>query len=201
MKTAILFLLLSASLSAAPFRLNKSALDNRRVPFLPHTGTAPMSNYLAMNVGFAPFDELRKQIEQRIGFKLKQRGEAHITTVTPVEFDSALHKHLSMGDINTLAARRSIQSTALSIVCVGRGRAILNGKEAHTYYAVVNAPGLVRIREDIAAVFQRRGGGKTEFESRRFYPHITLGFTERDLHESDNVFKDSRTCWEKVQIR
>lgn len=201
MKLFLLLLLVSASLSAAPFTLSRSALDNRQVPFLSHVGSAPMSNYLAMNLRFSPFDELRQQVEQRLGFKLKQRGEAHITTITPVEFDSALQKHLSMNDINTLAARRRIQNTPFSVVCVGRGAAVLKGKTEYTYYAVVHSPGLTQIREDIAQVFNRRGGSNLAFDSRRYSPHVTLGFTDRDLHESDKVFKDRRSCWEHVQIK
>ncbi len=198
MKTLFLLLVVSASAFAAPFTLSKAAFDNHAVPFLPHIGSAPMSNYLAMNLRFEPFNALREQVEQRLGVKLKQRGEAHITTVSPVEYDNALRAKISINDINILAARRRIQTTPYSVVCVGRGRALIEGKEAYTYFAVVSAPGLVALREDIAQVFARRGGSPKAFSPRYFYPHVTLGFTDRDLHDTDGVIKDRRSCWENI---
>lgn len=193
-----LLLLVSASSFAAPFTLSQAAFDNRTVPFIPHIGSAAMSNYLAMNLRYAPFDALRQEVEQRLGFKLKQRGEAHITTISPVEYDKALRTKISISDINILSARRRIQTTAFTVVCVGRGKALIEGKEAYTYFAVVHSPGLLSLREDVAQVFERRGGSHMAFSPRHFYPHVTLGYTDRDLHDTDGVIKDRRSCWENI---
>jgi hypothetical protein len=59
---------------------------------------------------------------------------------------------------------------------------------------VVNVPVLVRIRYVIHKEFMALRGRAQDFTPNHFYPHITLGFTKRDLYEQDGVKKNSDTC-------
>jgi len=54
-----------------------------------------------------------------------------------------------------------------------------------TYFIVVDAPFLKTWRKT------RWGLNEEKFP---YYPHITLGFTERDLHLQDGAVKDARSC-------
>jgi len=127
---------------------------------------------------------------------LKNRGEAHITVITPIEYYDVLKSKISMEEINTIALQASIQDSEFKIEYIGEGK---KDKDS-TFYLVVSSPQLVAIRKLIQEQFESRGGEKNTFKAEHFYPHITLGFTTRDLHESDGVIKDSRSCIEKVSI-
>lgn len=152
-------------------------------PFIEH------ENWLGRNVDFSSIDSLRKQLEQHLGQSLKNRGEAHITIITPPEYDS-LKKYLSIQQINALALAEKIQQTSYTPLCMGLGQK----DNLKTYYVVLQSPELLNMRKKIADAFYKKSGTKKDFDPERFYPHITLGFTDRDLHESDGVIKDSHSC-------
>jgi hypothetical protein len=44
-------------------------------------------SHLAMNIPYIPVESLRKEVEKRLGSDLKNRGEAHITVITPPEYE------------------------------------------------------------------------------------------------------------------
>ncbi len=157
--------------------------------------SGPFDSYLAMNLPFSPVKELYQKIQALDGVSLKSRGEAHITVVTPVEYWSILKPHnITIEQINQIADLMKIQNSKFDPLCVGRGSVILSGKEENTYFIVVQSNDLVNIRREIQALLVQMGGGATEFNPENFYPHITIGFTSRDLHESDGIIKNTRLC-------
>ena len=162
--------------------------DLKEKPFEAH------SNYLVMSLNYEPVSELRESLSSELPAHLKNRGEAHITVITPPEFE-ILKKYLSIAEINQIAERDQIQKSDLSFVCVAEAQ---NHQEMKTYFVVSKSSNLLKIREDIFERYQQKGGTE-KFEAEHFYPHITLGFTERDLHEeSDHVIKDERSCFAPV---
>ena len=62
----------------------------KEVAFIPHSGDGPFSNYLTMNVNFEPMADLFSQLLLNQRKPLTNRGEAHITVVTPPEFSTIL---------------------------------------------------------------------------------------------------------------
>ncbi len=164
------------------------------VPFVKHLEKGPMQSYLARALPFAPFAELRKKLEFQLSKNLKFRDEAHITVITPVEFERALGKRLKMDEINALAEKLHLQEAAFKPVCIGRGNISVEGKSEETYYVVVNSEKLFQIRSEIQKLFVQKGGKATDFNPELFYPHVTLGFTHRDLHYEEGVVKDERSC-------
>jgi 2'-5' RNA ligase len=153
-------------------------------------------NYLAMHLESAPIAQVRQELEKKEKIKLKDRGEAHVTVITPPEFE-ILKKNLSMEDINQIAALEKIQEADLKVRCLGRGQ---TADKLQTYFLVLESKTLLKIRAEIEKAWKKKGGSG-DFKAEHFYPHVTLGFTHRDLHEQDGVIKDERSCISQVSAR
>ncbi|NNF16509.1 MAG: hypothetical protein HKN70_07155 [Gammaproteobacteria bacterium] len=159
--------------------------------FIPHTGTTAFASYLAINLPFAPVADVRQRLERQLGRPLKHRDEAHITVITPPEF-VRLQPYLAIDEINRIVAD-SIQATRFKVACTGRAQAVLEGELHSTYFLVVDSPQLHRIRDRIALLYKQTGGPLPAF-TEDYHPHITVGFTHRDLYAADGAIKDRRSC-------
>lgn len=188
---------------AAPQKLSLSSrvYENKDLSFAPHEGTGPFDTYLSMEIQFGPIADLFKQlvIDQRT--VLTNRAEAHITVITPVEFQEILKSKISIKEINELAKKNDIQSSSFTVVCLGEANLEINGKIESTFYVVVRSPELLQIRENIQKAWIKKGGDKDLFKPEYFFPHITLGYTLRDLHMSDGVIKDESSCIMDIEIK
>lgn len=156
------------------------------------------SNYVEMKVPYEPIAQVKKAVESREGVTLQSRGEAHITLVTPPEM-TVLRTRLSLEQINGFIEKSNIQKIPYQLNCLGRGQIKLGDRRLETYYVVVQAPGLLKVREKLRQQFMAAGGDKQAFVVESFRPHITVGYTDRDLHAEDGVIKDSRSCLYKVE--
>ncbi len=165
-----------------------------KAEFIPHTEEKPMKAYLAMNLPYAPYNSLYEQVQDSEKIQLNTRGEAHITVVTPVEYDKILKKHLSISEITKIAEEASIQNLRFTPVCLGRSEKELNGKPEKVYYVVVDSSDLIGLRGKIERAYVKNGGRSQEFIPEKFLPHVTLGYTARDLHIEDGVFKNKASC-------
>jgi hypothetical protein len=183
--------------------LSTAIYHNEEEIFYSRTGHGPFDNALAMNITYAPLQNLRIQLERAIGKELKffqgwnENGEAHITVVTPVEYDKVLKYKLTMKEIDAIAERYDIQSAKLNILGIGSGKLSLDGKEEETYFVIVDSADLRLIRQMIFYEFTRRGGDRSAFDPTWFFPHITIGYTKRDLHEADGIIKNLKFSLDK----
>lgn len=166
------------------------------LPFVAHSGPGRYDNALAMNVRYGPVVAVRGQLEKSLGRRLEYfkgwapEGEAHVTVVTPVEYQDVLKAYLTMERIDAIAREERIQQASLEVRGLGAGRATLDGKLEETFFLIVASPELVRLRKRIGAAFVAAGGRAEDWDPEHFYPHITIGYTRRDLHEADGVLKD-----------
>ncbi len=170
-----------------------SADFNQEVEFIPHTEDKPFGSYLSMNLPYEPFTQIRNQLESMMEKKLINRGEAHITVITPPEF-SILKSKMTIHEINQIAIDANLQKTKYQPLCIGLGEKKINDRLEQTYFVVVSADPLFAIRQKISDLFISRGGDRLSFKSEVFYPHVTLGFTLKDLHYEDGIIKDATTC-------
>ena len=185
----------------AEFKLSKSIFENSALPFISHQGSGPFDTYLTMEIQFEPMAELFRQLLILKRIPLTSRGESHITVVTPVEFNDVLKsKLITMNEIDSIAKNAAIQSSAFEVVCVGKGSLEIEKKLEQTFYVVVRSPALIKIREEVQKLFVKKGGDANLLKPTQYYPHITLGFTKRDLHESDGVTKDERSCFGDLSL-
>lgn len=155
------------------------------------------SPYLAQNVSYSEVKNIKESLEVKIGKKLKSRGEAHITVISPPEY-KVLKEKLTMTAIDEIALINKIQDYPFEALCVGKGQ-LVNDESVETYFIVVKSKALLELRKKINTTYIQSGGDHTEFDVDVFYPHITLGYTERDLHLLDGVVKNSSSCYVQMQ--
>ncbi len=176
------------------FDLEKSVFKTSEMEFKEHVSEEYWGNYLSMRVPLPPIAELFKKILVRNGGQLTSRGEAHITVITPIEYNDFLKEHIKIDEINKIARELKIQSSRFEVDCLGWGKKKFDPEKNDlnfTYFVVVKSADLIAIRKEIAKRFWARGGNEKEFHPREnFYPHITVGFTSKDLHFDDGVVKD-----------
>lgn len=203
LKILFLILLITFSLTTSalegPFTLSDKVHHNSKQTFKPHHGEGRFGSYLTMAVNFAPIKKLFEQFSahytEQHSINLKSRGEAHITVITPPEYHDILKSKLTMAEIDAIALGSNIQSANFDVVCLGKGNAMIKNKPQVAFYVVVNAVELLNIRQKIQALYIKKGGNVDDFQAEQFYPHITLGFSSRDLHESDGVIKGAQSCY------
>lgn len=198
---SLLFVSAYAHALSQKFYISEQVYKNSKLAFISHQGSGAFDSYLTMEVNFEPVADVFKQLLIAKRMELTSRGEAHITVITPVEYYEILKSKISMTEIDELAKKHKIQSSKFEVVCVGKGSADINNKTEYTFYLVVRSPDLMKLREEIHKVFVSKGGDKDFFKPQYFYPHITLGYTERDLHLSDGVIKDESSCAGDLEIK
>ena len=183
-----------------PFTLNSSVFHSSQLDFIAHTGPGPFDSYLVQPVNYRPVEALRRQLEAELALPIKNRGEAFITVIPAKEYQKALKSTLSMAEINTIARSENLVAAPFEAICVGEGSALLNGKLEHSYFLVIKAERQLQIRRKIAAAFVAKGGNPSDFDAEDYRPHITLGFTKRDLNAEDDVVKDQSSCIQSVKM-
>lgn len=175
------------------FIISRKVLEVQKLPFRRH------EDYLALSVPFEPVRALHARLEKLAGLKLHTREESHVTVITPPELE-ILKTKLKMEEIEAIALREQIQDADLKLLCIGEGRLQTDEGEKKTYFIVVKSRRLMRIRKSIELLFRARGGGRSEFIAANYYPHITIGFTDTDLHFEQGVVKDIRSCRYRLRV-
>lgn len=204
----LFLLLLSFSLSATHFNLCSHVYDTAARELVPHvasyspeTGIGKWKNYLIQDLPFQPIRHLRIQVEQHFGVDLSAasaRGdEAHITIVTPPEY-WGLHPYISMTEILERFGER-VQKLKFRVLSLGEGRLVIDGVEERAYFIIVEANEMLELRREISEIVINRGGSIQDFDPDQFFPHITVGFTRRDIHIQDGLHKDESS--EIAEIR
>jgi hypothetical protein len=187
--------------------LDNSIYHNDEMEFISHQGSKPFENTLAMNVKLAPIHSLKNQIAKNINKELDCfRGwdpqcEAHVTVITPVEYDNVLSTKLTMKEIESIALRYNIQESTFSIHGIGSANKMIkdqNGNDEYreTYFLILESENLRLIRQMIWYEFVRKGGAINAFDPAWFFPHITIGYIAGDLHESHGVLKNLKYSYD-----
>lgn len=195
MKFSFLILLFIFTISPVESK-EKVKLSNEIYKDVPFSSQFIDSGALIRNVNYGPVRKLIPQLERIFKLKLKSRGEAHITTITPPEAEGWFSNHKG---INYLISSKELhqkyfpilQKKKFKVLCVGRQK---NKKGNIVFYLVVETPDLLAVRKNIQAEVEMRAkfsGLKSNFKAASFYPHITIGFVGGDVH---GVSKGPETC-------
>lgn len=199
LKPIALLLLLFFHLSAYAIEqlpLSKNIYLTQKLPFESHQGQGPFDTALAMNIPYSPAKALRLRLEDYLQYPLRfftgwnKEGEAHITVITPPEYSDVLKAFVSIERIEEIAQDNNIQTSDLTILGLGRGSLNINNKTEETYFLIAESKNLVKIRQEIYKEFLKNGGNPSAWNPNHFHPHITIGYSLRDLHEADGVIKD-----------
>ncbi|EQC48520.1 hypothetical protein M899_1879 [Bacteriovorax sp. BSW11_IV] len=154
------------------------SLDRSIYKAMPYTDIYKKQGVLAYNVDFGPVNALKKSIEDILDIKLSDRGEAHITVLTPPEYKK-ISPHLSAHEIH-LRFKDEIQRIPFSVKCLGQ----LSEKGNTVYYVVIASEGLIEIRKKILEMAKENAqNAPIDFDPIKFYPHITVGFITGDIHD------------------
>ncbi len=186
--TALLLLSTACSHHPAPDSKKSALVAARSSQWKPQTFISH-PDWLGLALDPEPTEQLRRQLEAVGGVPLKTRGEAHITVISPPEF-AKLKSKISMSELDSGALRLDIQRTHWKPLCVAQGKR----QNDLTYYVVVESDGLMQLRREFLRLFVKAGGDPMDFDLANYHPHITIGFTNTDLYDSDGVIKDTRNC-------
>jgi 2'-5' RNA ligase len=206
MKASLLFVLFISfnSIAVTEIRLNKSILNSTYIKFEPHTGEPDsFENALALNIEYSQFKYIRDLIKAETGQALKfltswmPEGEAHVTTISPPEYKDTLRHFISMKRINEIARDLYIQNSDLKILGIGSGKAKVAGNIEETFFIIVDSKKLRSIRHTIYNEFVAKGGNPSAFDPTWFFPHITIGYTEKDIHEHQGLLKDIKHSYDE----
>ncbi len=81
----------------------------------------PFQTALAMNIQYMPVKVTRDALSHSIKYQLNfftgwnKAGEAHVTVITPPEFDAIIGKFVSIDRIEQIALSNDIQSSDITI--------------------------------------------------------------------------------------
>ncbi|KAJ2329320.1 hypothetical protein IWW51_000673 [Coemansia sp. RSA 2702] len=200
---------ISYSPGTPTFTLKRDALDSGRVPFASHAENRPFGSYLQQTLDFAPFADLFGAVNATTG-TLQSRGEAHITVITPPEFDRVLKPAgVTIQEIEAIALRANIQHARLSPVCLGRFSGSLPHPKTDTdsgqflLFSLVVADDygdLLAIRKKVFGLFREKGGEGALFQPEGFWPHATIGYDRRDLFIEDGIYKGTNYCYARIKL-
>jgi 2'-5' RNA ligase len=174
---------IAAAITGKRFALKSSGLSGADQPYKSN------GSYVAMNLLVAPYADVKAAVQAASGVNLKSRGEAHITVLTPPEF-GVIGRLVPMNELDALAKSSNLQRATITAKCLGVGKK----QNDQAVFLVVESVQLMAYRTAVATAFVARGGSASAFNPGSFHPHVTVGFTKRDLHESDGVIKSTASC-------
>jgi len=198
----VLFSLAAIVNAERPIPLSKSIYDTGRIAFHSFSKPSPFSTWLQQTVNYRPIALIYTVLNKLHRGQLKNRGEAHITVITPPEYDHVLSKKLHIREIEAIAKKHRIQHAKFDVKCLGRGRAVLKGstKMDTVYFIKVESKHLEQIRHAVWRAYVSKGGEPSHFDPELFWPHITVGFTNRDMFPEDGVYKGMNACWKQLKV-
>ncbi|KAJ2998617.1 hypothetical protein HDV02_004247 [Globomyces sp. JEL0801] len=164
--------------------------SNLNIPFTSHVG------YSTVDLG-NDINQTRIDLNQIAGLNLTDRGEAHITCITPPEFKILQLIGINQVELDQLAIDHQIQKTRIQPICLGRNRA--NGKIVYNI-VIEKSIEIMNYRRSLAKLYIQKGGNGEYFDPEYFYPHITLGFVGGDVFDSNGVYKGINSCFRNIKL-
>ena len=179
-------------------------------------GEGDWNGTLSMDIAYEPILRVRGEIEKKLyGGRLlnfltswEPKGEAHITTITPVEYQECMWSIerkidiLHMREIEKIALKNKIQYSDLTIEGLGYGAKQFLGSQRvdQTHFIIVSSSNLLNIRHEVYNKYLEQGGDKDCWSPTDFYPHITVGYTHKDIHYPDVVKNLQKSLDNRVKL-
>ncbi|KAI7878743.1 hypothetical protein K492DRAFT_132347 [Lichtheimia hyalospora FSU 10163] len=115
-----------------------------------------------MNLDYKYVEPIAKELNST-EHPLLNRGESHITVVTPPEFQVLANASVTLDEINNIALQHRIQSSHFRVVCLGREDVQLDDKQYIVYQLIVDSRNLLNIRRAIFRLYASKGGNTALF--------------------------------------
>lgn len=169
------------------FNLDRAIFYEHQFYF--HQENKPLGYYLSITLPKEPIAQLRKSICEHYKVDLKHRDEAHITVISPFEYEHYLQPHISPTKLLELAQEHL--RLPLGFEIIGMGCVTKRQKNLISFFVLINAPLLFSFRDRLLESLKQKTKKSINFSPSDYYPHITIGFNHRDLHkERDDIIKD-----------
>lgn len=159
------------------------------------------TNWVGLNVDFKyvkPIFDLVNTTQAYGNGTLLSRGEAHVTTIAPTEYDNILHPAgVTIQELNALAVKNNrLQRARFELECLGRVQVVTKDGVFQQSVQIIlkNYKDIVSYRTEVFKLFVKKGGNPALFGADNFTPHITLGFKHRDIFIEDGVYKGKNAC-------
>lgn len=163
------------------------------------TSLSPEKNYVSLDLEYARYKAIYEELVKKTG-TLKSRGEAHITLITPPEFKALTATEgskITAEQIHAEYKKSGLTAQDFKEICLAQGELTIENKKMSTYFIVVKSKVFLKFRQKLAKMSHLK---KSAFNAKQFYPHITIGFTDRDLHFEDGLKKDIKKCMKDFKI-
>ncbi|CDS09393.1 hypothetical protein LRAMOSA10753 [Lichtheimia ramosa] len=177
----------------SPVTLSRRIYHSSLVPFKENDG------WLGMNLDYKYVEPIAKDLnstEQPVF----NRGDAHITVITPPEFNVLAKASVTLDEINNIALQHKIQSSRFHVICLGREDVKVNNEQYIVYQLIVDSHNLLNIRRAIFQLYASKGGNTALFNPDNYNPHITVAFTVNDLFEANGVSKGYNVCYSPIHF-
>ena len=184
-----LFIIAFILVSTTSFAKNRVYLSSDVYKHMNYTDDYINQGALVRSIDYKSVNQLKDQLSEIYGLELDDRKEAHITTITPPEFAGwahpeklGLHNLFTIGEIHSLY-RSTIQETNFKVHCIGRR---IDGDKTVFFLVIVDAEGLFDIRKDLLNRYEEKANLleiETNFDFEKFWPHITIGYVNGDVHK------------------
>lgn len=129
------------------------------------------------SINYLPIQELQKKIEKLKGQRLANRGEAHITVLTPPLEGHNIEYYYSITEIVDHFWQK-LSDLDFEVKCLG----YLSEGQKEVYFLVVGSPDILAVRQEIIDELENRQA-PAHLLDKDFFPHITVGFTGNDIHD------------------
>jgi 2'-5' RNA ligase len=194
----LLLMILGLSFNLAQAMSVKTLTLSRKVfQRVPFSSQYSEEGALIRNVYYPAVNDLIPQLNKLYQLDLEDRKEAHITVVTPPEYQKRLKDLFTVNDILS-RYQNGMQGIPFEVVCVGSRKSSTSSNRV--FYLVVKSPKLLNLRFDLAKVAGDRAleqGRPMIFQPEVFWPHITIGYEKGDVFEFS---KGPESCLPGVKL-
>ena len=130
MKTAFWMVLLSFLLA--------QALSLATVAHAGEPGAAPVNpGQLNLSVPFEPIQKLFEEVKTSFDLPaLRSRGEAHITVLTPPEFQRVFASQFTAQEVMDIMRQEGLEQSHYDTVCLGHVSAEIRGQEQKAFFVL-----------------------------------------------------------------
>lgn len=162
-------------------------------------------SHWAVSIPFASISELTEQLKSASDLKLKNRGEAHITILTPDDLKLLQLTPEKTSRILSIAQREPFSHVRFNVSCLGGIQTGNRTTDPKVFYIVVDSEDILNFRRKIREeLFDNSACSSPDqdFCPDHYFPHITIGFTKSDIHPRvrDKIKKNKETCVAPIQL-
>ncbi|CAO3700796.1 unnamed protein product [Rhizopus microsporus] len=156
-------------------------------------------SWLGMSIDFKYIKPVFEELNST-ATPLLNRGESHITIISPPEFAVLASAGVTIEQVNDIARKNKIQSSKFKIVCLGKEDVVINNVRKIVYQIIIKSEDLVKIRREIFKLYVQKKGNTALFDPESFWPHITVGFTSSDVFLEQGVYKGANVCYRPILL-